>query len=310
MSDRRLEVFYAVAHLLSFTKAAEKLNMTQPAVTFQIRQFEDSFDTRLFDRGYNKISLTDAGKVVYRHTENILDLYRKMHDDIKSMVGCDDGNIILGASATIAEYMLPYLLGKFSKRYPDISINLKVANSEKITQMLDNNDIDLGIVEGFVSNKLLVVEECHLDQLVVIIPKGHDLMGFKKLNIENISKYPFIFRESGSGTREAITNYLNELGYDESILIHNMELGSLEAIKAAVEAGLGISIVSSSTINKELRLGILAAIKLEKPLTRPFQFVRQRHKFKLRAINNLLNFAREYCEDYKKNMDDIISFDE
>jgi LysR family transcriptional regulator, transcriptional activator of the cysJI operon len=310
MSDKRLEVFYAVAHLLSFTKAAEKLNMTQPAVTFQVRQFEDSFDARLFDRGYNKVSLTDAGKLVYKHTENILDMYKKMQDDVQNMVGSSTGNIILGASATIAEYMLPYLLGKFSLKYPDININLKVANTEQVITMLDNNDIDLAIVEGYVSNKLLVQKECHKDQLVVILPKGHPLMGSKKLSINDISKYPFILRETGSGTREVISNYLNEQGYDESILIHNMELGSLEAIKAAVEAGLGISIVSSSSINKELRLGTLAAVKLEKSLSRPFYFVHQKHRFKLKAMDELLNFADEFCLDYKKDIDNIISFDE
>src|SRR5690554_6105675 len=126
MADRRLQVFYTVARLLSFTKAAETLHMTQPAVTFQVRQLEEFFNTRLFDRTHNRISLTDAGRRVYEYADRILALYSEMENAIRDLTGEVSGVLQLGASTTIAEYMLPALLGAFKARYPEVTIRLTV----------------------------------------------------------------------------------------------------------------------------------------------------------------------------------------
>ena len=120
MSDRRLQVFQTVAKLLSFTKAAEELHMTQPAVTFQVRQLEEQFNTRLFDRTHNRISLTEAGHRVYESAEKIFELYAEMDNAVRDLTGDISGVLIIGASTTIAEYMLPFLLGDFKQKYPDI----------------------------------------------------------------------------------------------------------------------------------------------------------------------------------------------
>src|SRR5512135_881288 len=148
MADRRLQVFHTVARLLSFTKAAETLHMTQPAVTFQVRQLEEYFNTRLFDRTHNRISLTEAGKLVYSHAERILEQYRAMDSAVREMTGEVSGVLIIGASTTIAEYMLPALLGDFRNKYPHINIRLKVSNTEGVVSMVENNVIDLGVVEA------------------------------------------------------------------------------------------------------------------------------------------------------------------
>ena len=146
MADRRLQVFHTVARLLSFTKAAESLHMTQPAVTFQVRQLEEYFNTRLFDRAHNRISLTDAGKRVYEYADEIFDIYAKMDNAVRDLTGEISGVLIIGASTTIAEYMLPALLGDFKKKYPDVNVQLRVSNSDGIVHMVENNDIDLGVV--------------------------------------------------------------------------------------------------------------------------------------------------------------------
>ena len=158
MSDRRLQVFHTVAGVLSFTKAAEILNMTQPAVTFQVRQLEEDFNTRLFDRSHNKISLTQAGELVLGYANQIVSLYGEMHESVKAMTGNNAGLITLGASTTIAEYMLPGLLGDFRKKFPDIMVRLKVANTDAVVSMVEDNTIDLGVVEGQVNNQLLRIE--------------------------------------------------------------------------------------------------------------------------------------------------------
>lgn len=296
MADRRLQVFYTVARLLSFTKAAEALHMTQPAVTFQVRQLEEHFNTRLFDRTHNRVSLTEAGRTAYGFAERIFEAYAEMDNAIREITGDVTGALTLGASTTIAEYMLPALLGNFKKKYPDVNLRLKVSNSEGIISMVENNIIDLGVVEGPVSNRNLHVEMCRLDQLVVIVPPSHPLAKKGCLSIEEILPFPFIFREEGSGTREVIMDYLVAQGVDRNALAICLELGSPEAIKGAVEAGMGVSILSRSTIDKELALERLVGIPLEPPLTRQFSFVHQRQKFRLRAMDELLSFARDYCE--------------
>ncbi len=187
MADRRLQVFQTVARLLSFTKAAEELHMTQPAVTFQVRQLEEYFNTRLFDRTHNRISLTEAGMRVYECSEQIFALYSQMENSVRELTGDISGVLIIGASTTIAEYMLPVLLGDFKKKYPDIVVRLKVANTDGIVAMVENNVIDLGVVEAPVNNKNLVVEQCRIDHLVLIVPPGHALAREESVPISRIA---------------------------------------------------------------------------------------------------------------------------
>ena len=298
MSDRRLQVFYTVAKLLSFTRAAESLHMTQPAVTFQVRQLEEQFDTRLFDRTHNRITLTETGEVIYEHAVKIFELYRQMESAVREITGEIGGTLTLGASTTIAEYMLPALLGNFRAEFPDINIQLKVSNTDGIVSMLENNEIDLGVVEAPVQNKNLIVESCRQDQLVCVVPVAHPLAKQSSVTIRDIMEYPYICREEGSGTREVINEYLDRHGVSENGLKLSMELGSPEAIKGAVEAGMGISIVSRATVVKELKLDILRAVNLDPPLTRPFSFVCKKQKFRARAMEDLLEFARQYCKDH------------
>lgn len=299
MADRRLQVFHTVARLLSFTKAAETLHMTQPAVTFQVRQLEEYFNTRLFDRTHNRISLTEAGKQVYRYADGIFELYAEMEDAVRTVTGEVSGALIIGASTTIAEYMLPALLGDFKTNYPDVTVHLKVSNTDGIVSMVENNDIDLGVVEAPVANKNLMVEVCRMDQLVVIVPPGHPLAGRESVPISALVEFPFICREEGSGTREVISEYMSRSGVPASDLRVCIELGSPESIKGAVEAGMGVSITSRATIQKELQLGSLVAINLEPALERPFSFVHQKQKFRHRAMEELLDFARTYCKEHQ-----------
>jgi len=295
MSDRRLKVFHTVARLLSFTKAAEALHMTQPAVTFQVRQLEEYFNTRLFDRTHNKVNLTPAGERVSEFAERIFDLYAEMENKVRDLTGEISGALTIGASTTIAEYMLPALLGEFKSQYPDINLRLKVSNSEGIVSMVEQNVIDLGLVESPVSNKNLIVEVCHDDQLVVVVAPDHELAKSRAgVKAADIVRYPFVSREEGSGTRDFIMQYLLEAKVRLSDMNICLELGSPESIKGAVEAGMGITIISRSIIGKELKLNTLCELQLDPPLSRPFSFVRQRQKFRVAVMEKLLEFAKAY----------------
>lgn len=297
MADRRLQVFHTVAKVMSFTKAAETLHMTQPAVTFQVKQLEDFFNTRLFDRTHNKITLTDAGRVVYEFSDNILELYEKMNSQVRDLTGEVSGSLVIGASTTIAEYMLPCLLGAFKKQFKDVNIRLQVGNTDAIVSMVENNMIDLGLVEAPVNNKNLEVEVCRIDEMQVICPMDHPLAKRTEVTIEDVRKYPFINREEGSGSRSVIDSYVREQGFSMSDFNIVMELGAPESVKMAVEADVGLAIVSRTTLMKELKLGTLKALPLNPPLRRPFSHVRQKHKFRHRAVGELLDFAVAYCKE-------------
>ena len=291
MADRRLQVFHTVARLLSFTKASAALHMTQPAVTFQIRELENHFNTKLFDRIGNRISLTEVGKEVFAYTERILGLYNDMDDKIRDLTGENIGVLVIGASTTIGQYKIPTILGKFQRRFSDVRVRLKISNTVNIVHMVDTNEIDVGIVEAPVNNKNMVVKACWYDQLMVICPPGHELDGVESVSIEQIQGYPMIIREEGSGTREVISNYLEQHGLSLGDLNTSMELGSPESIKSAVKAALGVSIISETALPKELNLGTLRAIPLNPPMKRLFSIVYQRQQFRLRAVEEFLQFV-------------------
>jgi DNA-binding transcriptional LysR family regulator len=296
MSDRRLQVFYAVGKVLSFTKAAEALHMTQPAVTFQVRQLEDHFKARLFDRTHNRISMTEAGQVVFGYAERIFELYDELEHAVGELTGDVSGHLVMGASTTLAEYVLPSLLGEFSRNFPDVTISLKVGNTDAVVAMVEDNSIDLGIVEAPVISGNLDVEVCQQDELVVIVAPDHELAGNQAVSPGQLVDRIFVSREAGSGTRGVFHTYLADQGIEIDTLNSTLDLASPEAVKGAVEAGMGLSVVSRAIVGKELRLGTLKAIPLQPRLLRPFSFVRKKQKFRLPVMTELLGFARSYFE--------------
>lgn len=298
--DTRLRVFFAVAKHLSFTRAAEELNLTQPAVTFQVKQLEEHFNTRLFDRYHNRISMTEAGDTVFSYAERILDLYKETEKAINEMTGVTRGVIKLGASTTIGEYVLPAILGLYQIQYPDVQIRLTVQNTRLIIRKLEDATIDVGMVEGPVKNKNVVLSPCTEDELLVILPPDHPLAKLPKIPVKRLKGHPFVSREEGSGTRQVIADQLAKGGLPYDKLNICLELGSTESVKGAVEGGMGISIVSSASLRKELKLGSLVSRPLENiSMRRRFNFVYQKQKFRSKAVEEFLNFAQKQCSTVK-----------
>ncbi|MEO5368318.1 MAG: LysR substrate-binding domain-containing protein, partial [Magnetococcus sp. WYHC-3] len=258
-SDTRLRVFYAVARQLSFTRAAEELYLTQPAVTFQIRQLEEHFNTRLFDRHHNRITLTEAGRTVFNYAERILELYRETEKAINEMTGVTRGIVKLGASTTVGEYMLPRILSGYYQRYPNVQVRLTVHNTRLVIRKLEDATIDIGMVEGPVKNKNIQINPCTEDELVVIMPPRHPLAAHQEIPLELLKDHPFVSREEGSGTRAVIGELLARGGMPYEQLNTVLEVGSTESVKGSVEGGMGWGIVSSATLRKELELGTLVA---------------------------------------------------
>jgi LysR family transcriptional regulator, transcriptional activator of the cysJI operon len=299
-SDTRLRVFHSVAKHLSFTRAAEELYLTQPAVTFQIRQLEEHFNTRLFDRHHNRITMTEAGVTVYGYAERILELYRETEKAVNEMTGMTRGIVKLGASTTIGEYILPMILSSYHETFPNVQVRMTVDNTRLIVRKLEDATIDVGMVEGPVTNKNIVIAPCVEDELILVLPIGHPLAHLSEIPMAKLKEYPFVSREEGSGTRAVITEHFHKAGINYDDLNMVLELGTTESVKAAVEGGVGYSVVSSVSIRKELRLKSLTAHRITGvSMTRRLNFVYQKQKFRSKAVEELLNFAKSKCTEIK-----------
>ena len=284
-------MFYTVARQLSFTKAAEQLFMTQPAVTFQVKQLEEHLNARLFERSHGGITLTSTGKLVMEYAERILGLSAEMDKRVGELTGAISGPLLLGASTTIAEFILPRVLGEFKAHHPQVQTHMTVANSEIIENHVAEHVIDLGLIESPSRRPGLHIEVCCEDELVMICAPGYKLAGLKSVTPQQIAGEPFISRESGSGTRDFSDNYFQQSGILPEDLNIVMELGSPEAVKGVVETGIGIAIMSRATVAKDLRLGSMVAIPLEPRLIRTLSLVSPREKFRSRLLSTFAEFA-------------------
>ncbi len=292
MADRRLQVFQAVAKQSSFTKAAETLFMTQPAVTFQIKQLEEHFNTRLFDRGHGKISLTPAGEVVLDYADRILALSAELDTRISELTGEIQGLLLIGASMTIAEFLLPRVLGEFKVAYPGVKARLTVANSETIEHGVAAHSLDIGLIEAPSRLPSLSTEECCEDELQVVCSPAHPLAKLKTVTPKQLLLHAYISREPGSGTREVTDSYFRRAGISQEDVNTVMEMGSPDAIKGVVETGLGFAIMSKVIVAKEKELGVLVALPLAPKLTRTLSLVYPREKFRSRLVSSFVEFSK------------------
>jgi DNA-binding transcriptional LysR family regulator len=293
MADRRLQVFHAVAKHLSFTKAAEALFMTQPAVTFQIKQLEEQFNARLFDRSQGRIALTPAGALALEYAERIVGLSGELDKRMKELSGHAAGPLLIGASMTIGEYVLPQLIGKFKARYPAVVPTLFVGNSEAVQERVAERTLDLGFIEGDSHLSSLQSEVCCEDELQVVCAPSHPLAKEQFALPATLTQHPYTSREPGSGTREVIDRYLQQAGVSPESMNRVVELGSPEALKGLVATGMGFAIMSRVIVAKELQLEQLVQVPLRPRLIRNFSVVYPKERFHSRLVAGFLVFAKD-----------------
>jgi len=293
MADRRLQVFHAVAKHLSFTKAAEALCMTQPAVTFQVRQLEEQFNARLFDRAQGRITLTPAGQLAFEYAGRILALSGELDGRLRELGGQTAGPLLIGASTTIAEYLLPAVVGEFKVRHPGVLPRLLVANSEVVQERVSDRRLDLGFIEGDSRLPTLASETCCDDELQVVCSPSHPLAKLALVAPRTLAEHGYVGREPGSGTREVVDHYLAKVGMGIDSLQMVMEASSPEALKGLVATGLGFTVMSRATVVKEVLLGELVAIPLAPRLIRNLSVVYPRERIQSRAVDAFVAFARE-----------------
>lgn len=293
MADRRLRIFHAVAKQGSFTRAAESLFMSQPAVTFQIRQLEERYQVRLFERGHGRISLTPAGELVMDYAEQIIKLSDEMETRLGEMTGEMRGTLMIGASSTVAETLMPRILSEFNALYPQARPRLVVANSETIESRVATHSLDVGLIDSAAKEGNVEAEFCGEDELVVICSPDYPLADANSVTPKQLRDYEYIAREPGSGTREVTEEYFKNAGVAPDSLKSQMELGNLETLKSVVATGLGYAIISRNAVEQEAQPGRLVLIPLKPRLIRRLSMVLPKDRFRSRLVSTFSEFAKQ-----------------
>jgi len=294
MFDFRLKVFHTVAKRLNFTKAADELCITQPAVSKHIREIENHFQLKLFDRNGTKIKLTEAGEIMLQYTNQIFTLYSNLEFEFNTLNERHNGKLRIGASTTIAQYVLPPLLADFHKKFSDIQVTLMINNTEQIEQALQNKDIDFGIIEGQSKNTSFKYTEFIKDEIVLVANSNHPSAKKETIELDELLKTPLLIREPGSGTLEVIAHALKPFDIKISQLNIEMQLGSTESIKSYLLHSNCMAFLSIHSILKELKNKEVAILDVNGlSIDRIFHFI-QSHGEAEALPELFMKFARHY----------------
>jgi DNA-binding transcriptional LysR family regulator len=263
MSDFRLEVFYTVAKRLSFTKAAAELFITQPAVSKHIHELEEQYKAKLFERKGNHIALTDAGELLLHHAEKVFELYRNIAYQINALSKRKEGLLRIGASTTIAQYIVAPLLAKFRTKFPDVQLSLITGNTTQVEKALLDKEIEIGIIEGYSKNSEISYHEFLKDEIVLASSSKHPLANRNSIKPDELKNIRFVLREQGSGTLEVIDHALKHAGINHSELKVEIRLGNTESIKSYLLNSNSMAFLSVHAIVDELKRGELKIIDVE-----------------------------------------------
>jgi len=263
MNVNLLNTFVTIAESGTLSKAAEKLFISQPALSQQIKQLENYFSVQLFERTNKGVSLTEAGRIVYEYSTEILSLCKELDEKMNALRSSISGILTVGATSAIGGYAVPCSIFIFKEKYPEANIKLRVGNKRQVEEELRNGQVDVAVIEGTRPREEITAEEIATEELFVIAPNNNRWSGKNTITLEEFLKEPLIVREQGSGTREIVEGTFAALGIKWSELNIIMELSSNDSIKAAVEAGHGISIMPSIALKKEVYNKTLVTLNLE-----------------------------------------------
>ncbi len=290
MLSDSMRVFITVADKKNFSKAAKALSLTQPAVSFQIQTLEQYYQTMLFDRVNRHVKLTAAGELLLDYAVHMNNLQAELERNMQQLTGHVKGELLIGASTTIGEYILPYVVGSFKQDYPDVNVTIQIMNTKDIGTAVGTKAFDLGIIEGplDLTESMLAFLE---DELVLAMPADHPLASKESITLEELKTLPYITREPGSGSRLIFEQALIDADFDIEDLNIVMELGSTTSIKSAIMGGLGISTISKWAIQDLVRTGKVVALNIEGlTLTRNFNIILNSEKFQSEATGKFLDF--------------------
>jgi DNA-binding transcriptional LysR family regulator len=279
MDLRRLEIFAKVAELGSFSRAADALFLTQPTISEHVRSLEDELGVQLLDRLGRGTTPTRAGQLLLGYAQRMLTLAREAQQAVDQLQGRMSGELAVGGSTIPGEYVLPALIGAFKTKYPDISISLLIGDSRQVSAWVEDGRVEVGVVGARPAGRALESRELMTDELVVVVPAGHPWTERRTVALAELRGEPLIMRERGSGSREAMERALGEAGLDLSTFRIVGEMGSTQAIKQAVRARVGVSVISRRAVEDECRASLLACVKIKDlKVARAFHLVTHRDR--------------------------------
>lgn len=291
MNFRKLKIFYETAQTLNMTKVAKALYISQPSVSQAIQELEDEIGVKMFDRIGKRLSLTYEGEVYLNYVRRVLNLYDEGLNKVRNINNNNEGKIVIGASTTIGIYILPDIIKDFVENNERIEISLIIENTEKIEKLILENKIDFAFVEGKVHSEEIIYENFWEDELVFIKKYNTKWEEIEYISKLALTKEKFIMRELGSGTREIVEKYLKDNNIDYNIF---MELGSTEAIKKSVEAGLGIGCISSQCIKDEMQSKKISKLTFNKnKIKRNLNLIIHKDKFISNNMKLFIDKAKE-----------------
>jgi DNA-binding transcriptional LysR family regulator len=298
MEMRRLEIFCKVVEFASFTKAAEALSLSQPTVSEHLKMLEEFFGEKLIDRLGREVLPTPAGRVFYQYAKNIVQLRDESVKALQQFKGHLAGSLTLGASTIPGTYLLPKVIGNFKSKYPAIKIVVKIADSAEIVNLILEGTIECGFIGSTWNDKRVLIEEISYDELVLAVHKGHRWSLQKQIQLQELIGEPFIIREQGSGTRKEMINIMENCGFASSRLNIVAEMGSTEAIKQGIIAGIGVSIISRQSLENEIKTGLIDIISMKNvKFMRPIHLIQRK--------NRQLSPLGKAFLDYIKNFQEI-----
>jgi len=259
----QLQIFVKIVELRSFSRAAEALRLTQPTVSEHVRLLEDEIGGRLFDRLGRETIPTKAGELLHGYAVRLLALQEEARRSLDQFLGRMSGFLSVGASTIPGEYVLPPLMGKFKEKYPEISLSLLIQDTQRILDLLLEGKVELGVVGARIEHRALEYIELMPDELVLVLPATHRWRGRKTVSLAELCREPLIIRERGSGSRDALERALAAAGVDPETLRVIGEMGSTQAIKQAVKAGIGVSIVSKRAVEEECHHGLVWCARIK-----------------------------------------------
>lgn len=272
MNRNHLAIFRVVAEEGKMSRAAEVLHISQPAVSSQVGQLERQLGAQLFDREPRGVRLTAVGEELYDYARRIGQLEKEAEAAVADHLRLGKGRLAVGASTSIGSYLLPQALGRFAHRFPGIQLSLSISNTEGIQRDLLDGTLDLGLTEGFASEAAFQITIFHQDEVLLVVPPSHPFAGRESIPLTELTDHPLLVREPGSGTRAVVERAFLERGFE---LRAAMSLGSSEALKRGVLAGLGLALVSELAVRLELELGYLVSVPIEDfEIRRPLHLLR------------------------------------
>ena len=284
MDIHRLMIFCKVIELQSFTKAGEALGLTQPTVSEHIRALEDSLGEKLVDRLGRETLPTPAGKVLYKYAREMIQLRDKAVQAIGKFNGDLSGSLYVGASTIPGTYILPRLVGTFKASYPSIQITVRIGGSGEIVKKILDGGVEFGIIGAKWDEKKILLEEIYSDELVLAVYRGHPWESRESVELDELAGAPFVLRERSSGTRMVTAQALETAGFSPSLLNVVAEMGSTEAVREAIKARIGISIISRHAVREDIERGSLCVVPLKQLcIRRPF-FLAQRKNRELSPL--------------------------